>query len=78
MVRLNNTQGYAANFWDDSFRLVTEDEIIPASGGLNDVVDARSFSAERRVVFNVPNRAKVRALRISYADETTDLPLRLQ
>jgi hypothetical protein len=78
MVRLNNQQGFMANFWDDSFRLVTENEIIPASGGLNDVVDARSFSAERRVVFNVPNRATVRALRISYGDESTDLPLRLQ
>jgi hypothetical protein len=78
MVRLNNQQAYQANFWDASFRLVTENEVIPASGGLNVVVDARSFSAEQRVVFNVPNRATVRALRITYLDESTDLPLRLQ
>jgi hypothetical protein len=78
MVRLNNQQAYQANFWDASFRLVTENEVIPASGGLNVVVDARSFSAEQRIVFNVPNRATVRALRISYLDESTDLPLRLQ
>jgi hypothetical protein len=78
MVRLNNQQAYPANFWDASFRLVTENEVIPASGGLNMVVDARSFSAEQRIVFNVPNRATVHALRISYLDESTDLPLRLQ
>lgn len=77
MVRMHNQQGYQANFWDDSFRLLTHDGVIPASGQLNDVVDARSSSAERAVVFIVPKGAVPRALQIQYAGESTELPIRL-
>lgn len=77
MVRMHNQQPYPANFWDDSFRLLTDDGVIAASGGLNAVVDARSSSAEQPVIFIVPKQSAPRALRIQYAGESTELPVRL-
>lgn len=76
-VRMRNPGPYAANFWDASFRLVTHNAVIAASGGLNVVVEGRSDSASERVLFVVPNASLPRALRIDFREESTELPLRL-
>lgn len=76
LARLSNRGPYPTNFWDASFRLVAHDAVIPASGGLNALVDARSDSALERVQFVVPMSSVPRALRIEHGGETVELPLR--
>jgi len=76
LVRLSNRARYPVNFWDASFRLVAHDAVIPASGGLNAVVDGNSDSALERVLFIVPLSSVPRALRIERDGETVELPLR--
>lgn len=76
LMRLSNRGPYPTNFWDASFRLVAHDAVIPASGGLNAVIDARSDSALERVQFVVPMSSVPRALRIEHGGETVELPLR--
>lgn len=76
-VRMRNAEPYPANFWDASFRLVTHNTVIPASGGLNALVEGRSDSALERVQFVVPNNSVPRALRIDFAGESTEIPLRV-
>lgn len=76
LMRLSNRGAYPTNFWDASFRLVAHDAVIPASGGLNALVDARSDSALERVQFVVPMSSVPRALRIEHGGETVELPLR--
>jgi hypothetical protein len=77
-VRMRNTGPYPTNFWDASFRLVAHDAVIPASGGLNALVEGRSDSALERVQFVVPRSSVPRALRIEHAGETTEVPLQLR
>jgi len=76
-VRMRNPGPYATNFWDASFRLVTHNAVIAASGGLNVLVEGRSDSASERVLFVVPNTSVPRALRIEFREESTELSLRL-
>jgi hypothetical protein len=76
-VRMRNLGPYQTNFWDASFRLVTHNAVIAASGGLNALVDGRSDSALERVQFVVPTSSVPRALRIDFGGESTELPLRL-
>lgn len=76
-VRMRNPGPYATNFWDASFRLVSHNAVIAASGGLNVLVEGRSDSASERVLFVVPNSSVPRALRIEFREESTELPLRL-
>jgi len=76
LMRLSNRGPYPTNFWDASFRVVAHDAVIPASGGLNVVVDARSDSALERVQFVVPMSSVPRVLRIEHGGETVELPLR--
>jgi hypothetical protein len=77
-VRMRNSGSYQANFWDRSFRLVAHDAVIPASGGLNALVEGRSDAALERVQFVVPRSSVPRALRIEFAGESTEVPLRLR
>jgi hypothetical protein len=74
---MRNPGPYPTNFWDASFRLVTHNAVIAASGGLNVLVEGRSDSAAERVMFVVPNTSVPRALRIDFRGESTELPLRL-
>jgi hypothetical protein len=76
LVRMNNRSAYPANLWDASFRLLTQNSVIPANGGLNEVVAARSDSALERVQFVVPLTSTPRALKIEHGGETVELPLR--
>lgn len=76
LMRMSNRSRYQKNFWDATFRLVAHDSIIPASGGLNAVVDGNSDSMLERVLFIVPMSSAPRALRIERDDEVVELPLR--
>lgn len=76
LVRLSNRSGLSVNFWDSSFRLLTHNSTIPASGGLNALVDARSDSMLERVQFVVPLTSAPRALKIDHGGESVELPLR--
>lgn len=77
-VRMRNSGPYPTNFWDASFRLVTHNAIIPASGGLNALVEGRSDSALERVQFIVPRTSVPRGLMIELAGESTEVPLQLR
>lgn len=76
MVRMRNPGGYPVNFWDASFRLLAREGAIAASGGLNELVEGRSESPAGRVVFVVPKTSAPNALRVEFAGESTELPLR--
>lgn len=76
LMRLNNRSAYGVNFWDSSFRLITHNATIPASGGLNVLVDGRSDSALEKVQFVVPLSSAPRALKIEFGGEAVELPLR--
>lgn len=78
LVRMNNRSAYPANLWDASFRLLTHNSVIPANGGLNEIVAPRSDSALERVQFVVPLTSTPRALKIEHGGETVELPLRFQ
>ena len=75
LVRLLNKQRQAADFVDENFRLLTQDSVIAASGGLGETVGAGSESALERVQFLVPINSVPRALKIEFGGEATELPL---
>jgi hypothetical protein len=75
LVRMLNKQRQAADFVDENFRLLTQDSVIPANGGLGETVGAGSESALERVQFLVPVNSVPRALKIEFGGESTELPL---
>lgn len=75
LMRLSNRGANPTNFWDASFKLAAHNAVIPASGGLNVLVGARSDSALERVQFVVPMTSVPSALRIEHGGETVELPL---
>ncbi len=75
LVRMLNKQRQAADFSDQNFRLVTQDSVIAADGGLGETVGAGMESALERVQFVVPINSVPRALKIEFGGESTELPL---
>ena len=75
LVRMLNKQRQAADFSDQNFRLITNDSVIAANGGLGETVGAGTESALERVQFLVPVNAVPRALKIEFGGEATELPL---
>lgn len=78
LVRMLNKQGQAAEFTDQNFRLVTQDSVIAANGGLDETIGAGAESALERVQFVVPINSVPRALKIEFGGEATELPLALK
>jgi len=76
-VRMSNRGKYPANFWDQSFRLRTNDGNVAASGGLNEVVPGGAESSHGVLRFSVALASAPSALQIEYGGQTTQLPLRL-
>ena len=74
-VRMLNKQRQAADFADEHFRLLTQDSVIPANGGLGETIGAGSESALERVQFLVPVNSVPRALKIEFGGEASELPL---
>ena len=75
-IRASNEGFYPANLWDDSFRLLVNGQMVPASGGLNEVLDRRSI-AQAVVRFDVPSASPKAILRVSYQKWSGDIPLDL-
>ena len=75
LVRVQNKQRQAVDFADENFRLITQDSVVAANGGLGETVGAGNESGLERVQFLVPIKAVPRALRIEFGGETVELPL---
>lgn len=75
-VRMMNNNGYDANFWDRSFRLMLDDMPTAPSSDLNELVPARS-AKEGAVLFVLPRGTASAKLEISYGNERTLIPLAL-
>ena len=75
LVRMLNKQPRAADFTDQSFRLVTKDSVIAANGGLGETVGPGMESPLERVQFVVPLNSVPQALKIEFGGESTELPL---
>jgi hypothetical protein len=78
LVRMLNKQRQAADFADENFRLITQDSVIAANGGLGETIGAGNESALERVQFLVPVNSVPRALKIEFGGEATELPLTLK
>jgi hypothetical protein len=76
LARMSNPGRYSANFWDRSFRLRTHNAIVPASGGLNELVEGGADSSLQTLSFVVERSSVPSALLIEFGGETTELPLR--
>ena len=75
LVRMMNKQGQATEFTDRNFRLVTQDSVITANGGLGETVEPGAESRLERVQFLVPMNSVPRALKLEFGGETIELPL---
>ena len=74
--RVSNEGRDDANLWDQSFRVAVGGQVVPASGGLNTVLGARSIQ-QQIVRFEIPSGDRHAILRINYGDRTGELPLDL-
>jgi hypothetical protein len=72
-----NHQSYDTNFWDSSFRLIVDGLPMAPVGGLNEVVAGRS-AKDGDVLFVVPRGTPRATLRITHANDGTDVRLDLQ
>jgi hypothetical protein len=75
-MRASNEGFYNASFWDDSFRLVAGGQTIPATGGLNEILERRSIR-QGVIRFDLPTVQRTAILRISHQNRSADLPLDL-
>ena len=75
LVRVQNKQRQAVDIADENFRLITQDSVVSANGGLGETVGAGNESGLERVQFLVPVNAVARALKIEFGGETLELPL---
>ncbi len=76
-LRMLNHQRYDANFWDQSFRLVLDGVPLAPVGGLNVLVPGQS-AKEGVVLFVVPHGTTAATLVITYADDSTNIPMDLR
>ncbi|HWA91328.1 MAG TPA: hypothetical protein VG889_14925 [Rhizomicrobium sp.] len=76
-VRMLNEQGYPANFWDDSFRLVVDGMPRAPVSDLNELVETGA-AKDGVVKFAVPKTAKTVALQIErFGPDAPSLPIAL-
>jgi hypothetical protein len=73
-VALENESDGAANFWDNTFRLVVEGDVLSPNSHLNVLVDGHATS-EGTVTFSVPSGTKRGVLRITILDTAGEIPL---
>lgn len=76
-LRMTNHDRFDANFWDRSFRLIVNGVPIAPESNLNELVRAES-AEEGDVLFVLPQEASEGTLRITHADESTEIPLALE
>jgi hypothetical protein len=75
-IRMMNHDRFDANFWDRSFRLIVGGVPIAPESALNELVRAES-AQEGDVLFFIPHGAADGTLKITYGDESTEIPLAL-
>jgi hypothetical protein len=68
---------YDANFWDRSFRLIVDGVPMAPESALNELVPGQS-AKEGDVLFVIPHGTRGATLRITYGDDSTEIPLRLR
>ena len=73
-MALENESDGAANFWDETFRLVIDGDVLAPNSGLNLYVVSHATS-EGAVTFSVPRGARRGTLRATLMDSTGDIPL---
>jgi hypothetical protein len=76
-LRMMNYGRYDTNFWDRSFRLIVDGVPMAPEGGLNEVVPAQS-AKEGDVLFVIPHGTPGATLKITYGDDSTEIPLHLK
>ncbi len=75
-LRMLNRGSYDTNFWDRSFRLIVDGVPRAPDGGPNELVSADS-AKEGDVLFVIPRGTPAATLKITYGDESTEIPLDL-
>lgn len=75
-LRMLNENRFDANFWDRSFRLIVNGVPMAPESNLNEVVPAQS-AKEGDVIFVVPRETTGANLKITYGDDSTEIPLAL-
>ena len=76
-LRMLNHDRYDTNFWDSSFRLIVDGVPTAPDGGLNELVRGQS-AKEGDVMFVIPRGTKEAKLKITHADDSTEIPLHLK
>jgi TIR domain len=74
--RIANNGAGDANVWDSSFRVAIGGDVIPATGGLNEISTSRSVR-QVLVRFDLPPGGSQATLRWSFRDSSGELPLNL-
>ena len=75
-LRMMNHNRYDANFWDSSFRLIVDGAPMAPVSGLNELGPGQS-AKEGDVTFVIPHGTTGATLKITYTDNTTEIPLKL-
>jgi hypothetical protein len=75
-LRMSNHGRYDANFWDQSFRLIVDGAPMAPGSGLNELVPGQA-AKEGDVTFVIPRGTTAAKLKITHADESTEIPLNL-
>jgi hypothetical protein len=73
-LRMLNENRFAANFWDRSFRLIVNGVPMAPESNLDEVVAAQS-AKEGNVIFVVSRETTGGNLKITYGDDSTEIPL---
>jgi len=76
-LRMMNHDRYDTNFWDRSFRLIVDGVPLAPEGGLNELVPGQS-AKEGDVMFGIPRGTTAATLKITYIDQSTEIPLNLK
>jgi hypothetical protein len=76
-LRMMNHDRYDTNFWDRSFRLIVDGLPTAPDSNLNELVPAES-AKEGLVTFSIPRTTAAAKLKITYHDDSTEIPLDLR
>jgi len=76
-LRMMNHDRYDKNFMDRSFRLIVDGIPMAPKGGLNELVPGQS-AKEGDVLFVIPRGTTGAKLKITYYDDSTEIPLNLK
>jgi hypothetical protein len=74
---MNHNNKFDENFWDRSFRLIVNGVPMAPESDLDEVVHAQS-AKEGNVIFVLAHGTAGGNLKITYADDSTEIPLALQ